>query len=353
MKTEKAYKNLIKGTFDILNLAVKDNDMPEQMKKALQIDAFLFGSLKANAQLFEASQLLLNEDGTLKPFKELESEFERLNVLYNQTYLEAEYQFAVNSSQMAAKWSELGSSDRYMLQYRTADDTRVRDTHKSLHNVTLPKEDPFWNSFYPPNGWRCRCTAVEVLKDKYEVSDSDKSIKEGNKATTEIGKDGKNRLEIFRFNPGKEKKLMPPKNPYNKVPGAKAVKEISSNIDFRLTRNEAIKKFVKGDIRVDINELKNPITFTSSGIKEAVNQPHEFIKDKNEMLLKIDEVLKNAIYLGSKSDYKQNPMVSKIHIFETTINDKKTYLINRELKTGEIHFYSVSDNKNVKKGIKK
>ena len=185
----------------------------------------MFVFLKANAQLFEASQLLLNEDGTVKPYKELASEFDRLNVLYNQTYLEAEYQFAINSSEMAAKWYELGTSERYNLQYRTASDDRVRDSHKALHDITLPKEDAFWNSFYPPNGWRCRCTVVEVLKDKYEASESDKSIKAGEKATIEIGKDGKNRLEIFRFNPGKEEKLMPPKHPYNKVAGAKEVKD--------------------------------------------------------------------------------------------------------------------------------
>lgn len=256
LKKEKAYQNLIKGTYDILNLGIKDNDMPEKMQRALQSDAFLFGGLKANAQLFEASQLLLNEDGTIKPYKELAGEFDRLNVLYNQTYLEAEYQFAINSSEMAAKWSELGTSERYSLQYRTADDTRVRDTHKSLHNVTLPKEDPFWNSFYPPNGWRCRCTVVEVLKDKYEASESDKSIKAGEKATTEIGKDGKNRLEIFRFNPGKEQKLMPPKHPYNKVKGVKEIKSIIDRYDG--VGFKSIKTKNNGELQIYTSGKQNP-----------------------------------------------------------------------------------------------
>ena len=71
------------------------------------------------------------------------------------------------------------------------------------------------------------------------------------------------------------------------------------------------------------------------------------------MLLSIDKVLKNATYLGSNSDHKQNPMVAKIHIFETKVNGVRTFLINRELKTGEIHFYSTSDSENVIKGIKK
>ena len=226
LKTEKPYQNLIQSTFDIFNFAITDNDMPETMQKALQSDAFLFGVLKANAQLFEASKLLLNDDGRLKPFSEVSKQFDKLNVNYNQNYLEAEYEFAVASSQMAAQWTELGSSERYNLQYRTAKDERVRESHQALADITLPKEDPFWSSFYPPNGWRCRCTAVEVLKDKYEVSSSEVAIKAGEKATTEIGKDGKNRLEIFRFNPGQKEVVFPPTHPYNKVTGAKKVKDL-------------------------------------------------------------------------------------------------------------------------------
>ncbi|WP_281233491.1 phage head morphogenesis protein [Flavobacterium gelatinilyticum] len=207
----------------MFDFAIKENDVPEEMKKALQDNAFLFGSLKTNAQLFEASKLLLNDDGKLKPFSEVTKQFSDLNVNYNQNYLEAEYEFAVASSQAAAQWANLG--DRYNLQYRTAKDERVRLSHQALADITLPKEDPFWMSFFPPNGWRCRCTAVEVLKGKYEQSDSEKAIEAGDKATTQEGKDGKNKLEIFRFNPGAQKVVFPPAHPYGKVKGSKTVKE--------------------------------------------------------------------------------------------------------------------------------
>lgn len=243
LKTEKPYQNLIKSTFDIFNFAILDNDMPEDMQRALQSDAYLFGSLKANAQLFEASKLLLNTDGRLKSFSEVSNDFNKLNVNYNQNYLESEYEFAVASSQMAAQWSNLRGSDRYNLQYRTAQDERVRASHQALADITLPKEDAFWSSFYPPNGWRCRCTAVEVLKDKYKVSSSDKAITAGEKATTEVGKDGKNRLEIFRFNPGQKQLVFPPTHPYNKVKGAK---EVNKQVDNENRLN--IKSLIKGDV---------------------------------------------------------------------------------------------------------
>ncbi|MBY0488184.1 MAG: minor capsid protein [Flavobacteriaceae bacterium] len=358
LKNEKVYQDLINQTFDVFNFAISDNDMPNEMRTALQEDAFLFGGLKTHAQLFEASKLLLDDNGNLKPFRQLSNEFDKLNSSYNKNYLEAEYEFAVSSSQMAAKWSEFSNNDRYYLQYRTAGDNRVREEHAALSGITLPKDDPFWSSYTPPNGWNCRCTVVEVLKDKYPLSDSVKSITAGEKATTQIGKEGKNRLEIFRFNPGADKKLFPPLHPNNKIAGAKAATPIiltmfSEKPDFKNTKKELITRLVKGKVQVKRKELNKPITFTSKGIGDAVNKPHEFIADKNKMLLNIDKVLKKATYLGSEPDYKKNPMVKQIHVFEIDIKGVRTFLINRELTTGEIHFYSVSDGEMVIKDIKK
>jgi hypothetical protein len=113
----------------------------------------------------------------------------------------------------------------------------VRDSHDKLRETTLPKDDAFWLSYYPPNGWRCRCTAVQVRKGKFDLSDSDKAIAEGQKATSQIGKDGKNKLAIFRFNPGVQKVVFPPTHPYTKVSGAEKVrKELKNNHGFKIDK---------------------------------------------------------------------------------------------------------------------
>lgn len=37
-----------------------------------------------------------------------------------------------------------------------------RAQHLAWDGLTLPKDDPFWRTHYPPNGWRCRCRVVGV-----------------------------------------------------------------------------------------------------------------------------------------------------------------------------------------------
>ncbi|MBQ7855294.1 MAG: hypothetical protein IJ352_09820 [Muribaculaceae bacterium] len=54
----------------------------------------------------------------------------------------------------------------------------------ALHGVTLPIDDPFWDSFLPPNGWNCRCTAVQVRKGKYPISTPNSLCVEGKTAPT-------------------------------------------------------------------------------------------------------------------------------------------------------------------------
>lgn len=226
--TQKPYQNLINETNKVFQKTIQDHVISPTLRSALESDAFLFGSLKTHAQLFEANSLLINEDGQIKSQAQLEDELNKLNVTYNNNYLEAERQFAVSSAISADRWSKV--NERYNLQYRTVNDDKVRDEHRALHDIVLPVNDDFWTKYYPPNGWRCRCVAVQVRKNKYPESNPEKAMEMGDKATMQVGKDGKNRLEIFRFNPGISLKLMPPEHPYNKFADADKVKEIAKEV---------------------------------------------------------------------------------------------------------------------------
>lgn len=230
LASEPAYRELLTQTHNIINAKVTDSQLSRRMKGAFTYNTFLFAGLKTHAHLFEAASLL-NAKGEIKSFEQWYEKAEKVCNRHKH-YLEAEYDFAVSSVQMAGRWERFKPGDRYYLQYRTAADDRVRISHRPLHNITLPKSDPFWDKYFPPNGWRCRCTTVQVLKDDYKPSDSQEAQKAGEKATTYLNKNGKNKLEIFRFNAGKDGIVYPENHPYFKVKGAKTAKPVILSVFF-------------------------------------------------------------------------------------------------------------------------
>lgn len=72
--------------------------------------------------------------------------------------------FDVNmrQSHAAGRWARAMRSRKPYLMYSTMRDEKVRASHKPWDRVVLPKSHPWWDTHYPPNGWRCRCTAFEI-----------------------------------------------------------------------------------------------------------------------------------------------------------------------------------------------
>ena len=204
---------LLNATNDILqegyNKGIRHN-VPQVMQRNFSENVYIFSGAKTYSQLKELGGLLSDENGNIKPFNKFWQDAQTIYPEYNQSYLQAEYGFATQSAQMASKWNDYeADGDRYNLQYRTAGDDRVRESHAILQNTTLPPSDPFWSEYFPPNGWNCRCTAVQVRKSKYSESDSFQAKQYGMQAT-----EGKN--NIFRFNPGKQQVIFPEHHPYFK-----------------------------------------------------------------------------------------------------------------------------------------
>lgn len=54
--------------------------------------------------------------------------------------------------------------ERPYWRYSAVNDRRTRLSHAALHGKVVRADDPFWDKFYPPNGFRCRCT-VSCLSD--------------------------------------------------------------------------------------------------------------------------------------------------------------------------------------------
>lgn len=193
----------------VLDSSFAQASMSESMRRQLQKSNYIFSGFKAFHETMEAFPSLLDENGNRKPFERFLKDAQTINETYNKNYLRAEYDFVHSSALMAAKWEEFAEDgDRYHLQYRTVGDGKVRPEHAALDGITLPMSDPFWETYFPPNGWGCRCSVVQVRKSKYPATNGEEALRRGEEA---LKRDAKG---IFRFNPGKERKTMPDYNPY-------------------------------------------------------------------------------------------------------------------------------------------
>jgi hypothetical protein len=63
-----------------------------------------------------------------------------------------------------ALWGRIqAAKDRLpWLRYSAVMDSRTRPLHRAWHNIVLPVDHPWWQTHFPPNGWNCRCTVVQM-----------------------------------------------------------------------------------------------------------------------------------------------------------------------------------------------
>ena len=194
---------------EILSSPLQESGMSELMKTRLTESNYIFSGIKTFHELNEAFPSLLDEKGKRKPFEQFLNDVQKIDKTYNGNYLRAEYNFAQASAGMAEKWEQFTEDgDDYLLQYRTANDSKVRPEHAGLHGITLPSEDNFWDEYFPPNGWNCRCTVVQVLKSRYEQTPHNEAMERGQQVLQT------DKQKMFRFNPGKTGSSFPAHNPY-------------------------------------------------------------------------------------------------------------------------------------------
>ena len=326
--------------------------MSATMRDSLERSTYVFSGLKTFHELNEAFPSLVDEQGNKKPFERFLNDVQKVDKTYNEHYLRAEYNFAHASAMMAAKWEAFAEDgDRYNLQYRTVGDDHVRPEHAALNGTTLPFSDAFWDSYYPPNGWNCRCTVVQVRKTKYPETPHEEAYKRGAEA---LANDTRG---MFRFNPGKQRKAMPDYNPYsirrcNDCDLAKGktnlafVPENELCATCRLVRQcygdktkseRAIERIhylhemepllkVKHEKPIEDGTIK--VGFSTYGNKHLFSDTFGRSKVlEKEDLASLDKVLHKATFIGSSPlTHKRTDGVDHFYYFEGEIRGKKIRL---------------------------
>jgi SPP1 gp7 family putative phage head morphogenesis protein len=74
------------------------------------------------------------------------------------------YDTNLRTARAAGLWQRIqeGKALRPYLRYSAVMDRRTRPLHRAWHDVVLPVDHPWWQTHFPPNGWHCRCTVVQL-----------------------------------------------------------------------------------------------------------------------------------------------------------------------------------------------
>lgn len=359
----------------MLNNSFKQVKMSDKMRERLTRSNYIFSGIKTFHELNEAFPSMLDENGNKKPFERFLNDVQKINDTYNANYLHAEYNFVQASATMAAKWEQFSEDgDRYYLQYRTAKDDKVRPEHAALDGVTLPMSDSFWETYYPPNGWNCRCTVVQVRKQKYPATEHAEAMSRGEEAMNG------ERYNIFRFNSGKQGKTMPDYNPYTIkrcndcdvakggntklgfVPDyqlcqgcimiRKCSEDRNKDNSAKATKKSPEVKKLQGTT-ISNPDFNHEVLVTGGSIREWTNQPHKEYAAKNSILKHIAKVFRESNYIGVVDNFKQKPGVIQSHLFETTVLGDVSWIVVREYDDGRFILHSLSDGDRIKTGIRK
>ena len=310
LKSQEA-RSVMAETARIINSGVSSSlpeDCPDTLRFALENNAFIFSGFKTFHSMREIGLSMVTGKGTIKPYEDFKKDVQRINAHYNTNYLHAEYYHAVGSAQMAARWNEYAKDgDHYDLQYRTAGDSRVREEHRLLDGITLPVDDPFWDKYFPPNGWGCRCEAVQVRKGKYPLSDSADSMRKGDNITAGV------KQQMFRFNPGKTMKLFPPKHPYYKASAeaTEKINRVTSEEQNKIQAKELVRwykenlpatkvgKDIAKRFEVNVPNSNEPVIIRKTFYKEVISHHQEdelylmrlaYAKKAHKMLLEAEKL---------------------------------------------------------------
>lgn len=223
-----------------------------QILSKIEDNIHVFSGAKNFAQLQEMSALLRDKNGKLVPFQKYLKAVQAIDKTYNKNYLAAEYDLALQSAQQAEHWQRIQEEKDLFpfLQYNAILDGHETQLCHNLDGIIKPVDDPFWNTRFPPNHWRCR-SVVDPLAD----DESD---------TTETPKDLPNLPDMFNNNVGKNGEIFPPSAPYFKLPGNEA-KTVKLKIDYLIPhRWENFKKFEALKTQNNI-EIIEPFNKASGG----------------------------------------------------------------------------------------
>lgn len=151
-------------------IPISNKEIAALTKEAKERAFYVAGLAKLDQVNLIHNELLkaLENGTTLKTFKENIAEVIKQQG-WDKRRIETIFQTNMQTAYQAGRWKAVQRTKKYLpyLEYSSVLDSRTRPQHSVLHGLVFPADHPFWDSHYPPNGFNCRCTAVQL--SEYQV----------------------------------------------------------------------------------------------------------------------------------------------------------------------------------------
>ena len=91
---------------------------------------------------------------------------EQLVKLGSPRRLQIIYDANLRSARAAGEWSRIQRTKEALpyLLYELGPSENHRPHHVAQEGIILPVDDPFWQVWYPPNGWGCKCRVRQITR---------------------------------------------------------------------------------------------------------------------------------------------------------------------------------------------
>lgn len=134
-----------------------------------------YSNIQVVNQFYQELLKAIETGTTLAVFKENMDSFLERNGYSAVNNFQAEVIFRTNiqTAYNVGHYEQMMDEDvkrfRPYWQYYAVNDKDTRPTHKAMDGLVYRADDPFWDTWYPPNGYRCRCTVRSLSKRQVEA----------------------------------------------------------------------------------------------------------------------------------------------------------------------------------------
>lgn len=194
--------------------ALKSKNIPSgfstrdvELMGELRTNIYLFSAAKTYQQIRDMSSALIDDKGTIVPFKQFREKADQTYNLYNKVWLQTEYNTAIGQAQNARKWVEIEKNADVLpyLEYSAVIDKRTSEICRPLDGIIARVDDPIWKKVTPLNHFNCRCLLIQ-LSDAVPTNPGERSRKV---------EEAENMMEdLFKMNSGQDGYIFSKDHPY-------------------------------------------------------------------------------------------------------------------------------------------